>query len=76
MKRKPTTDPRNIIVTPEMIEAGARTLEQWGNASRYDVAAAVYRAMSMAAPPDRDGFNAVDPTMLDALRLLGLMPRK
>jgi hypothetical protein len=71
-KRKPDL-PKTpcIVVTPEMIEAGVRTLEHWGRATKSDQAAAVYRAMSMAAPPRRDGYGGADPTMLAALQLLG-----
>jgi hypothetical protein len=74
-KRKPdrTKTPR-IVVTPEMIEVGVRTLEHWGKATKSDQAAAVYRAMSMAAPPNRDGCGVADPTMLAALQLLGHRP--
>jgi hypothetical protein len=33
--------------------------------------------MSTAAPPNRDGYTAADPTMLDALQLLGhRLPKK
>ncbi len=77
-KRKPdrAKAPR-IVVTPEMIEAGVRTLDHWGKATKSDLAAAIYRAMSMAAPPNRDGYAGADPTMLDALQLLGhRLPKK
>ncbi len=77
-KRKPdrAKTPR-IVVTPEMIEAGVRTLDHWGKATKSDLAAAIYRAMSTAAPPNRDGYADADPTMLDALQLLGhRLPKK
>ena len=77
-KRKPdrAKTPR-IVVTPEMIEAGVRTLDHWGKATKSDLAAAIYRAMSTAAPPNRDGYADADPTMLDALQLLGHpLPKK
>jgi hypothetical protein len=77
-KRKPAraTAPR-IVVTPEMIEAGVRTLEHWAKATKSDQAAAVYRAMSAAAPPSREVTPGADPTMLDALQLLGhRLPKK
>ena len=76
-KRKPAQAKHpQIVVTPEMLEAGAKTLEHWRKATKYDKAAAVYRAMSMAAPPNRDGCGVADPTMLAALQLLGHRPPK
>jgi hypothetical protein len=77
-KRRPARAKHpQIVVTPEMLEAGAKTLEQWENATTYDKAAAVYRAMSLAAPRRTDGYGNVAPTMLDALHLLGhRLPKK
>jgi hypothetical protein len=77
-KRKPARAKQpQIVVTPEMLEAGAKTLEQWGKATKYDTAAAVYRAMSLVAPRRTDGYGNVAPSMLDALHLLGhRLPKK
>jgi hypothetical protein len=76
-KRKPEPDESaRIVVTPQMIEAGVKTFERWKGATTYDLAAAVYRAMSLAAPPRVDGECELNPTMLHALRLLGHSPSK
>jgi hypothetical protein len=55
-----------------MIDAGAKALKQWKNATAYDLAAAVYRAMSMAAPSKRGDYQRATPKMLDVLSLLSL----
>jgi hypothetical protein len=64
-------DVSKVVVTPKMIEAGAATLARWKKGSEYDLAAAVYRAMAQAAPPDRRAMTTIDSNFLDVLRLLG-----
>lgn len=72
--RKPKLEPVEgspIVVTPRMIEAGAATLALWQNASAYDLAAAVYRAMAEVAPTRKNAKPLSDATFLEVLRVLG-----
>ena len=58
-------------VTPEMIKAGLKALEQWKNLPPGEVMAAVYRAMAAVAPPESQETGQPSATVLEDLKRLG-----
>jgi hypothetical protein len=69
------TDGLDVVLTAEMIDAGVKALGQWTDAPVYLIAAAVYRAMAMAAPSGPRRYLRI-PTALDILTLPSLrLPR-
>lgn len=66
-----TSEPSEIVVTPQMIRAGLNVVKSWPSLADGEALATAYRAMAAAAPPDSLSTSAPTPTMLQALRLLG-----
>ncbi len=58
-------------VTPEMIKAGLKALEQWKDLPPGEVMAAVYRAMAAVAPPQGKEISQPSATVLAVLKRLG-----
>jgi hypothetical protein len=66
-----TSEPSEIVVTPQMIRAGLEVVKSWPSLAQGEALATAYRAMAAAAPPDGSPTAAITPTMLQALRMLG-----
>ncbi len=58
------------VVSPRMLQAGAKVLASRGSMSPHDLVAAIYRAMHEAAPRARSA-GALTATMHQALAILG-----
>ena len=65
------SEPKGIVVTPQMIRAGLDVVKSWPSLADGEALAAAYRAMVAVAPPDGLSKAVVPPTMLQALRMLG-----
>jgi hypothetical protein len=60
------------VVTPEMIKAGLKALEQWKDLPPGEVMAAVYRAMVAVAPPKgKEETGQPSATVLEVLKRMG-----
>ncbi len=68
-KRRSGEDP--AAVTPEMIKAGLKALEQWKNLPPGELMAAIYRAMAAFAPPGGKETGQPSATVLEVLKRLG-----
>jgi len=60
----------SAIVSPGMLQAGAKVLANRGSMSPHDLVAAIYSAMHEAAPRAQSA-DALTPTMHQALAILG-----
>ncbi len=58
-------------VTPEMIKAGLKALEQWKDLPPGEVMAAVYRAMAAVAPQESKETGQPSATVLEVLKRMG-----
>lgn len=74
MNRRSAHDVQTAV-TPVMIEAGLRALEEWKALLPGELLAKVHRAMAAHAPAENKGTNkgaaAPSPTVLDVLKRLG-----